>query len=473
MTNSKLIQLLKTFTKEEFKSFGKFVSSPYFYKDKAVIKMYGSLKGFYPCFGEDKLNKESVFSKMYPGKAYNDSHMKYLMSEMFRLSKKFLAHINFESDFFEPDIRLLKELNSRNVPKIFESHLEKMEARIKNYPVRNEEYFHNMFLIKELVSGFYSYKDRLSVKREHNQIIENIINNFLISLLDSYYTISSDIDFFAVKFDLNLTGYIEDIILKNKEIINPAVLIYYHFFMLSRGEGDTHYSELLELKKKYLHLLDDNGKHRIYETLLNYCIVNYQLEGVKYYVQAFDIINDEIKYGVRFKRKEFSEIFFINKVEIASKIKEFKWAYDFIEEYMDRLHSEQRDDIVNFCYAIIEFESKNYLASLDHLAKINLHHPASRFRIRNYTLLNYYELGYMEQAFSLVDTYRHMLAKDKKIEITRKTRYNTFLSLYQKLLDVKSGSKKTDTNLLRKEIEQKAIFMKEWLLEKVSAFKFT
>jgi len=236
--------------------------------------------------------------------------------------------------------------------------------------------------------------------------------------------------------------------------------------MLEYTNSEMHYIKLLEFKKKNLGNLDDDAKHRIYEALGNYCIGKYLHGGIKYYSEAFDIINDEIKFGVRFNRKEFSEIFFTNKIEIASKIKEFKWAYDFIGKYRDRLNEEHRKDIVNLSYAIIEFESKNYLASLDYLTKITIHHPLLRFRIRNYTLQNYYELNYFEQAFLMVDAYRHLLEKDKIIEVNRKERYIIFLFFFQKLLEVKSGSLKTELDLLKKDIEAKSVGMKQWLLEK-------
>ncbi len=114
MTNSKLVQLLRTFSKDEFRSFGKFVRSPYFYKDKSVIKLYKALKQFYPAFNSGRLKKSFVFEKMFPEKQYSDSQMKYLMSEMFSMGKRFLSYNNLEKDSFELNIRLLKELNSRN-----------------------------------------------------------------------------------------------------------------------------------------------------------------------------------------------------------------------------------------------------------------------------------------------------------------------------------------------------------------------
>ncbi len=467
MTNSKLVQLLRTFSKEEFKSFGKFIRSPYFYKDKSVINLYGALKQYYPDFNDKCLTKTFLFEKMYPEKKYSDSQMKYLMSEMFSMGKRFLAYRNLEKDSFELNIRMLKELNSRNTASVFESHLGKFKANIEGYQIRNEEYFHQMYRIEELVSEFYSYKDRFSSKIEHNKIIENIINNFFVSLLNSYYVISNNVPQYYLKIDLNLVSYIENYINKNKDMVNPVVYIYYCIFMLSYSNEEIYYLKLLDLKSKYLHALDDDGKHRIFEALGNYCIERYQKEGIKYYREAFNIIKDEINSGVRFNRKEFSVIFFTNKVEIASKVKEFKWAYEFIDKYMDRLNNQNRTDVVNFCYAIIEFERKNYLASMDFLTSINLHHPLLRFRIRNYTMLNYYELNYLESAYSLIDSFKHMLEKEKKIEISRKKRYKAFIDFYRKLLIMKSGSKDFEKEMLKKNIEKNSVFMKQWLLEKI------
>lgn len=466
MIKSKLVQLLKTFSKDEFKSFGKFLSSPYFYKDRAVIKLYKTMKKFYPDYNNKEMVKSLVFEKMYPGRKYSNTQMKYLMSETFSLAKRFLSYNDLEKDIFEINIRLLKELNKRSAHAIFESRLKTFKTVIESYPIRNEEYFHQMYRMQELTSDFYSYKDRYSPMIMHKSIVENIFNSFFISILNSYYEITNNIPQSQTIIDLKLISYIEYYINSNKGTVNPVVYIYYCIFMLSYRREKIFYQELHSLKNKYLYALDNHGRHRIFEALGNYCVYKYQQGEVKYYREAFNITNDEINSGVRFRRKEFSEIFFTNKVEIAAKVKEFNWAYDFIEKYTNRLNIQNRIDIVNFCKAIIEFESKNYVNSLDLLTKINLRH-LHFFRIRNYTLLNYYELNYIESAYSLIDSYRHMLEKDKKIETSRKERYKAFLNFYQKLLGMKSGYNKFDKELLKTNIEQSPVFMKQWLLEKI------
>jgi len=127
--------------------------------------------------------------------------------------------------------------------------------------------------------------------------LENIINNFFVSLLNSYYVISNNVPQYYLKIDLNLVSYIENYINKNKDMVNPVVYIYYCIFMLSYSNEEIYYLKLLNLKSKYLHALDDDGKHRIFEALGNYCIERYQKEGIKYYREAFSIIKDEVIYN--------------------------------------------------------------------------------------------------------------------------------------------------------------------------------
>ena len=70
MKNSQIIKLLRTFDPKEIRRFSEFISSPYFNKNKNVIKLYEVIRKAYPDFEQEKFTKENVFSKIFPGKKY-------------------------------------------------------------------------------------------------------------------------------------------------------------------------------------------------------------------------------------------------------------------------------------------------------------------------------------------------------------------------------------------------------------------
>ena len=57
MVKSKVLQLLKTLTPQEFKKYGLFIGSPYFNKENVQIKIYELLKKHYPAFDSPVLAK--------------------------------------------------------------------------------------------------------------------------------------------------------------------------------------------------------------------------------------------------------------------------------------------------------------------------------------------------------------------------------------------------------------------------------
>ena len=66
MEDSKLIQLVKTFSKTEFNDFGKFVKSPFFNESQKLILLYELLKENYPVFNSGLFNNRKIFELLYP-----------------------------------------------------------------------------------------------------------------------------------------------------------------------------------------------------------------------------------------------------------------------------------------------------------------------------------------------------------------------------------------------------------------------
>ena len=60
MKNSKLINILKTFSPEEIKLFEKFLASPFHSSGKNCIPLFRSMKKYYPEFDTDKISYENL-----------------------------------------------------------------------------------------------------------------------------------------------------------------------------------------------------------------------------------------------------------------------------------------------------------------------------------------------------------------------------------------------------------------------------
>jgi hypothetical protein len=104
MQKTKLIALLKTFTKQEMKDFEKFISSPYFSPGRNLKPLFNVLKKYYPEFNSPNLTHEKIYRKLYPGKKYekkkSEHVLQVLVSEMMSLAEKFVVYDGFESGKF-------------------------------------------------------------------------------------------------------------------------------------------------------------------------------------------------------------------------------------------------------------------------------------------------------------------------------------------------------------------------------------
>jgi hypothetical protein len=101
MENSKLAEVLRTFSKDELKEFEKLVVSPFFNNDKNSVLLLKELKKFHPGFSSKNLTKENLFSRIYPGKKYNDQVMKNAISILMKMCNEYFFEVNLRKEKLE------------------------------------------------------------------------------------------------------------------------------------------------------------------------------------------------------------------------------------------------------------------------------------------------------------------------------------------------------------------------------------
>lgn len=85
MLKSSLLNILRTFSKEEMARFYDLAASPYFNKKGNVLKLLAEIRKYHPDLTAENLDKERLWHKLFPGKKHNYGIMKNLIHDLNKL----------------------------------------------------------------------------------------------------------------------------------------------------------------------------------------------------------------------------------------------------------------------------------------------------------------------------------------------------------------------------------------------------
>ncbi|MBK7253007.1 MAG: hypothetical protein IPI04_03590 [Ignavibacteria bacterium] len=108
-----LIQILRSFTKNEIVLFDEFLRSPFYNKKPNAVKFFETLKKHAPDYNGDEVGKENIWKQLYPGKKYNWGVLKNLIFDLTKLSEKFIEVMLYEDNVTEKNFLYLDALSNR------------------------------------------------------------------------------------------------------------------------------------------------------------------------------------------------------------------------------------------------------------------------------------------------------------------------------------------------------------------------
>ncbi len=482
MLKAKLIEVLRTFSKEEMKSFKDFVNSPFFNRNKSVIRLNDILKKYWPAFDSDSLNKQRIFTKLYPQKKYNDIVMRILISDLLKLSEEFLAYTRYKSTPVLSRKMLLGELKERRLDRLFERHYRMAEEFLNSSGIYNHYYFLDLYDLENQRIDFLISRDR------QPETAKNIVKQgeylacfSLIGLLNIVHELLSQKDVLDVSFNfelaveyaknLNLEGVVEYMRVNNYSYY-PLIAIYYYMYKAALDTGDD--ESYFMLKK----LIDENfnrfGKQERFNLLIileSICVKKISLGKTGFNLHLMEIYNFMIKENLyAHTEKDFIQInLFRNIFYTAVILKRLNWAEEFVEKFSSKVNPEQKDNILNFSRAVLLFEKRQFEHALESISKVNHKFFVYKFDSRVLTLKIFYELGAVEQAISLIDSFLHFLSNNRNIGTHDRLRFGRFLKYLREFIRLKTGSGGQDARFLTEKINSDSgVINQKWLLEKAS-----
>ncbi len=484
MSEIKLIQILRTFSNEEFASFKKFASSPYFNEGRNLIPLINVLKKFHPEYDESKFKKDLVFEALYPGEKFKPALLDKLFSRTTKLAEYFLIQISNEKNEIRNYTLLAKEYSNRNIGKLFNMKLAEAEKILEKNSEYSLEYFEAAKELEIIKTDFllankdyYGSSKNLPLRGELNLLdfLIKYIHSEMDILIVGYETnndfsqsiVSRSTDF------INIEGMIKLLEEKNNKYTDVLKLKYFELLAIKYTDK-KHFFQYKDLVEKNFYRFQWSEKFNRLLTLLSACNLGVRKRkeeflGVQLELARF--IVDQNVHAINEKLNTYLPLY-INLLGTFKQNMDSDYIDRLILNFGSKIEPDLKDSCIAFSYINRYIVEKNFSEALKYLSKVNFEHSLIKVGARTDAIMIYYELGYEEELLSLIEsTLKYLKSIDNQQQFRIESAIN-FTKFIKQIVKIKQTNEKDSLNVVKSEIiNSSKVMMKNWLLEKLDALK--
>lgn len=477
MENTKLINVLKTFTKQDVIKFREFVSSPFYNKNQKVIALCEEVLKFYPEFNKEECTDAKIFRKMFGNEKFNYFKIKNIISDLYQLSVLYLQHLSIEKKGMENEVNLLYELHERKLDTLYNQKEKQIKSKLLKISVKDEYYLRTEYQLARANTTHYKFKKSGYTFDLIQNEFDAYLQYALIVLLQTYAKMLTNSNHGNIKFNMemfdNVIEYVKDKEFEN----NPSSRIYKQIISLELTKDEKVYRKLFELKEKFNDSLSLEDIYYILLVANSFAAYRLRLGDESYYKDRFRIFKEIIDRKIQ-PENYILFVNFISNYTSACMVDEFEWADEFMTRFQNGISpEEERSNTINYCLGFKAYKTGNFNMALECFSKTHFKLFLTKVMVKSYTLRILYEKNLIEQTFSAIDNFRHYLKSEKLIAEDLKEAHYEFLKYIAELTNLKSegikDKKNPDLQILRKQIsgmKSNPLGAKNWLIEKAEKF---
>ena len=482
MINTSVISILKTFSKQEIKEFDKFIISPFFNNQPSLTRFYEVLKKFYPEFPERSIDRKTVYEILYQGKPYNDEVIRRLTSDLKKLLDSYIYNKVLDSNPVEARYLKSFEYSRRGLLKEAEKELDQIIKRIGTDGPMSNDYVKNRLDYEDrLVQIKLSSNRQSEISPNFISEVEYLIYHFILRL--SYYLHNVRVN--KVIFNISESKFINDFITsvdlskidklialdKLSDNTKKAMRVYVLFILNNYYENDeSYFEELKNTLPEAIIYFQEHEKYNIYQMAEAICWHKMvAVDRERYRRELFEINKMRLEAGVFLPDGRTMRFMLFRQILMtALQLNESSWAEQFVENYSKYLPEMIRGNLKMFADAHLLFEKKKFEESLSILNRIDFDVFTLKFDIRNLMMRIYIELDYIEEAISLLDSYKHFISKNKGVSEYYRNITESFLKYCKIIIDLKTGKSKLKVDEALNELNKdNDVNFRSWLIEKL------
>jgi len=481
MHKTKLISVLKSLTKTELSQFSDYVRSPFYNKNTLCVRLLDILLEAAPNYAPNLLDKQDLFARLFPGKAYNSS-LRVIASLLLKLLQDFLILISLKQETFYEDYFLLKALQNRHQTTLFRQKLNQLQMAQETLCEDSSDYHYQQFLVKDLAVSFAKMQQQPVKKREKELIYRDVLKEF------DFYSLLTKLRYSCVvlndqknKLGFNEIGISLDDLLaeasrahhKDSVLIQLWTcllnMLYKHKNNLEADASNFYVKTKLILTANTLHLTKEDESF-VYNLLLNFCVKKIIADETEYRTDMFEMYREMAAKQLLQIDGYIPHRHFKNTITLAAQNELFEEAKQFIDAYGKQLQVPFRDSTLNFSLGTITFYQKKYDEALKFFLQVEVKNDIF-YRIDCDTLVlrAYFEQTASKAFLSWLKSFKGFLKHNKSLPILRRKAYKNFILFMAALYRIKALHSTKSAAKIGEEIAAATnVVHKKWLLEKVA-----
>lgn len=415
----------------------------------------------------DEISKHEAWKLCFGKTAYNDNRFRYLNSDLVMRLEEFILNRGCTTDAQLREEVLLHQLGKRGSMKAWNAHFATFDTYIKEEKVQNADYFSHAW---EMEFEHLAMMSAGKVEPEAAAITRaaGYLDRFyLIRKLQLCCEIFNVQNVFAQEHQVFL---LDEILLhlKNRSYEDvPAIVIYYRILMTLRDStNEEHYHTLRRLLREHETVVTTEELRDMYKYVLNYCIKKINLGNIDWQGELFDIYKTTLENRVLLTEGFLSHRDFKNIVTISLRLRELKWAEEFIPKYIPELQPSERENARMYNTANLLFHKNDFSGALRLLQQVDFSDIFYDLDARSIVLKTWFELDEEESFEYHATAFRTFLKRNKSVSEYQRTIYENLIHYTSRLL--KAGTKQKQIEIIRNEVmDKKNIADLRWLIAKM------
>ncbi len=463
MERSKLIELLRTFSKKNLREFDDYINSPFFNKSDELKHFYQYLRKNAPHFPIHKIKREYAYKKLYPNLQYDDKHMNYLMSFTLKLAEQYLGLAHFQESGMQEHFNILTACVDRNLEKHYQNRLTKAKAELQGTTLRDKEFYYNQYLLANVANRHFLKQRQRKFDDRLQQAADNLDLFYLVNKLKYTCEIFNRKALLSADYELKFVQEMLDHLEQTDYSEHPAIGIYYRILLsFTDAENPNHFKELKHLLAENASKFPKQELKDMYTVGLNYCIKQVNQGKQAYLAELFELYERCLEKDVLMENNFLSPWAYKNVIGVGLRLKKFDWTENFIVEYNDQLEEQFRENALNYNMAELNYYKESFETAMQHLNLVEFSDIYYALDTKKMMMKIFFRLGEIDPLLSLMSSFSVYLKRNKLISNTNRQAYQNFIYAMSQMVKLPKVDK---AEVIEKIKELSPLADKRWLLD--------